>query len=633
MAIKRRWTIQSLFLLLVTGPLLLLALGYAFFAHQSATPSPNTYFHSAVLIANQITPAIENLLVHSQSSDFNKSLKGFTEDPRIAEVTLLSPQNEVLFSYQRTGALSAYIHQHNILKPEGRAATPSESPSFKNGVQLEESDFILGKLKIGLTDQSQSGATFFSRSLLLIIGIFFLYGWLVGRRIERNLSISIDHIERYAAQPEKELPFKPVETGVAELEKFQKAFARISAELAEKNALVQLHSQHQNETKHSLLEKLATQGLFLERITHELRTPLNGVYGMMQLLQDSPEPSLETEYVNIARSSTEKLMAVTDQIRDFINLENGALSIEPRHVSIPDMVKSIYLLFTGEAFERGLKYSMVVNGDNEPILAYADDSRIKQILYDLIKNAIAHTEQGEIQVNLNLSMSKYLQLIVNIDDSGTTIPESQFKHVLDPVKSFSLKGDNRFGPFILRLININKLVALLGGSFSVSPSPLGGIRFSLKLAFPYRSMTNPPAPNPSSAPPPRAKILLVEDNAVSQKVAQALLAKLNMACDIACNGKQAVNLHQTDMYDLIFMDCQMPIMDGYEATRKIRQHEQEHRNPRTPIIALTAEALPGVEERCLEAGMDAYITKPVTKEQLIRMIERFTVTETPSHTH
>ena len=131
MAIKRRWTIQSFSLLLVTGPLLLLALRLRLLLTR-ARPSPNTYFHSAVLIANQITPAIENLLVHSQSSDFNKSLKGFTEDPRIAEVTLLSPQNEVLFSYQRTGALSAYIHQHNILKPEGRAFS-SESPSFKKG--------------------------------------------------------------------------------------------------------------------------------------------------------------------------------------------------------------------------------------------------------------------------------------------------------------------------------------------------------------------------------------------------------------------------------------------------------------------------------------------------------------------
>ena len=118
--------------------------------------------------------------------------------------------------------------------------------------------------------------------------------------------------------------------------------------------MVQLHSQHQNESEAQSTGETGYPGPFLERITHELRTPLNGVYGMMQLLQDSPEPSLETEYVNIARSSTEKLMAVTDQIRDFINLENGAL-IEPRHVSIPDMVKSIYLLFTGEAFEAGIK--------------------------------------------------------------------------------------------------------------------------------------------------------------------------------------------------------------------------------------------------------------------------------------
>ncbi len=627
MATKRTWTVQSLYLAYGVAPLVILSFLFSLFTFYDASPTASNYFKTAVTLTKQIAPAIETQLYTKDQDSLGRQLEGFIEDQRISQLRVLDAQDTELFVFNRDDSKTGYLHKSNLMKSEVMPSNHGSSNTFKRDVKLDESDFILGRLEIGLEEQGKSLAQFFNSSLLVVFAVIMLIAWMASRFIEGRVLEPIEHIKQWSNREGNNTPFTPIATEIEELDSLQEAFTKMVGDLASKNAQIQYGTQHSSETQQTLVERIATQGLFLERITHELRSPLNGVYGMLQLLSDNPEPTMEAEYVNIAKTSTEKLMTVTDQIRDFINLENGALHIEPRHVSLPDVIKSIYLLFTDEANAKGLKYAISVQGDKEPILAYADDSRIKQILYDLLKNAVTHTEHGEVRISTTMTVSNHLQMEVAIDDSGTTIPDSQFKHVLDPVKSFSLKGDNRFGPFILRLININKLVMLLGGTFSVSQSNFGGVRFVLNLTFPYRTVTAQVVSKAPVIDHPAAKILLVEDNPVSQKVAQALLAKLNMECDIASNGKQAVNLHQSDMYDVIFMDCQMPVMDGYEATRRIRKHEQDQRNPRTPIIALTADALPGVEERCLEAGMDAYITKPVTKERLIQMIERYTTTQ------
>lgn len=371
---------------------------------------------------------------------------------------------------------------------------------------------------------------------------------------------------------------------------------------------------------------------FLAMMSHELRTPMNGVLGMLQLLDENLSSPQDKDYVATALQSTEHLLTVINDILDFSKIEKGQLTIEEIDFNLLTLIENCYASFKHDACTRDINFTLTWKSHPECARFIGDPTRIRQVLVNLLGNAIKFTEQGEVSLLIDFSDSgenkvdNKTTLLISIKDSGIGIPESHIPKLFRSFEQADKSINRRFGGTGLGLTIVKQIIEQMGGDIVVSSVENVGSTFTIRL---------PLTPSPSQHDKVEAllekktgfgKALLVEDNIVNQKVASALLRKIGLDVEIANNGLEALSHYKEKEYDIILMDCQMPVMDGLEATKNIRQFETTSEKNRTPIIALTANAMEGVESTCLKAGMDAYLTKPVKKSQLEDIVVRFVST-------
>ncbi len=364
---------------------------------------------------------------------------------------------------------------------------------------------------------------------------------------------------------------------------------------------------------------------FLANMSHEIRTPMNGIIGFLDLLQFTKLTYEQVEYVKEAKIASTMLLHLINDILDFSKIEAGKIIMEDDAFNLRKTVDDVVSMLYPRAKEKNIDIFVNIN-ENVPDSLSGDAIRLKQVLNNLIVNAIKFTHKGKIDIIVSLNKIKNGLVSVGfiIKDTGIGISEENQKKLFMPFVQADTSTTKSFGGTGLGLIISKKIVNLMGGDIELESEFLKGSTFKFSVILKItgnlkKSKDENEMEEDYGIIDNKPNILLVEDNETNRMILIKMLKHKNYCCDVASDGMEAIQAVQKKDYDIIFMDCQMPKLNGYEATKKIR--ELQGNNKHSTIIAMTAAAMAGDKERCIEAGMDEYISKPINFNEVYRLIE------------
>lgn len=631
MTLRRRWDINTRTQLIALGPALLLTvLLISFFTFVRIQDLRQELNRTGQLIANQLAPATEYGVISGNNEVLETLLTATLATPHVRFLEVQDSADRILVYVEQPAQSHSHPQQIEVFQAPVRLQRIALNNDFLqgNGALTEApGEDYLGRVIVGMSSDAFSQR---QQEILLkaaILALFaLLFTFLVARRLATNLSRPIRDIGnavKAIQQGDYSKPLPIVDDG--ELGALSRHINNLADGLEQAS-----REQHQAmaqliKTREEAEKANSAKSEFLAMMSHELRTPMNGVLGMLQLLETTRMTDEQHEYTALACESTEHLLKVINDILDFSRIERSALELEHIAFNLAELVESCAQSFQHSAAQRKLGLDLLIPDDLQPLQVQGDPTRIRQILVNLIGNALKFTEQGRITVQCQWQSLDHelLWFTCAVRDSGIGIPAESLERMFDAFQQADSSISRRYGGTGLGLPIARTLAERMGGTLRVQSEEGQGSVFTLEIPLALsRQLPAALAPGLAGGSGDGAgrNVLLVEDNPVNQTVTQAMLRSLGFTVEVAGDGGEAVRCAERLSFAAILMDCRLPVLDGYEATRQIRQLPG---CGEVPIIALTANALQGDREACLAAGMNDYLAKPFKRIDLQQILQRW----------
>lgn len=672
-------------IMLITAGVVLLMVSLAFFVN-SALSFRTMMLNDQRILANIIGSNTAAAVTFNDQKAASETIEGLSANPHVIAAAVINSSNKLFAFYVRkgidpdayglktltAGALKPIVAADLVSLESRQDNLWSRNASIKTVVPFLTDNQQLSTIVI-VSDTGELNSQLLS-TLALLGAVFIgalLLAYIISSKLQAVITEPVLHLAATMNQVSREKNYtiradfavgdeigdlvtgfnqmlEQIELQDEQLKQYHleledqvtlRTYELTTAKLQLENSVVELKQATRAAESASL-----AKSQFLANMSHEIRTPMHGVLGMTELLLESTLSKTQQHFAATVHDSAQAMLTIINDILDFSKIEAGKMELETAPFSLADMVTGTVELFSPTAQKKGLKLSCRLASELPEMLT-GDAGRFRQIVTNLVNNALKFTEQGEILIAVKQKeqLADSVVVYVEVKDSGIGIQEDAQDLIFERFSQADGSMNRKFGGTGLGLTIVRQLVELMGGSIGVNSRPGKGSTFWFTVRLlksegqPTQSIqtknskqhnscsevsnllsgeTTAATPSGEKIPGETFTILVAEDNPVNQDLIKTTLTMLNYKVDLAFNGKEALDAWSQKSYDIILMDGQMPVMDGFEATRQIRELEAAESRLRVTIIAMTGQAITGDREMFLAAGMDDYLPKPFSLKQV-----------------